>query len=110
MKKTALITLLAFAGLLLLAAPTASAEDGAALFKAKCAACHGQDGSGNTAIGKKSALRDLGSAEVQKQTDAELTSVIADGKGKPAHAYKKKGMTDDQIKATVAHIRSLAKK
>jgi mono/diheme cytochrome c family protein len=110
MKKTALLTLLAFAGLLLIAAPAALAEDGAALFKAKCAACHGQDGSGDTAIGKKSKLRDLRSPEVQKQTDAELTSVIADGNGKPAHAYKKKGMTDGQIKAVVAHIRSIAKK
>ena len=110
MKKTAIVILLAFAGLLVAAAPAVAAEDGAALFKTKCAACHGQDGSGNTAIGKKSALRNLGSAEVQKQTDAELTAVIADGKGKPAHAYKKKGMTDEQVKALVAHIRSLAKK
>ncbi len=108
MKRTALITLTALV-CLLLAPAAATAEDGAALFKAKCAACHGQDGSGNTTIGKKSGLRDLGSAAVQKQTDAELSAIIADGKGKPAHAFKKKGMTDDQIKALVAHIRSLKK-
>ncbi len=109
MKKTAFMTLLALV-CLLFGAAIANAEDGAALFKAKCAACHGQDGSGNTAIGKKSALRDLRSADVQKQTDAELTTRIADGNGKPAHAYKKKGMTDAQIKALVAHIRSIAAK
>ncbi len=110
MKKTALLTLLAFAVLLFGSAAIASAEDGAALFKTKCSACHGQDGSGNTAIGKKSAIRDLRSADVQKQTDAQLTAIIADGNGKPAHAFKKKGMTDVQIKALVAHIRSIATK
>lgn len=107
MKKTAWVTLLALVTLPFAAA--ANAEDGAALFKAKCAACHGQDGGGNTTVGKKAGLRDLGSAEVQKQTDAELTSIVADGKGKPAHAYKKKGVTDEQIAALVAHIRSLKK-
>lgn len=110
MKKTAGITLMTLAALLLLAS-AAQAEDAAPLFKAKCAACHGQDGSGDTAIGKKQALRDLRAADVQKQSDAELTGVIAEGKaGKAAHAYKKKGLTDDQIKALVAHIRSIAQK
>lgn len=108
MKKTAFTTLLALV-FLLFGAAIANAEDGAALFKAKCAACHGQDGSGNTTMGKKAGLRDLGSAEVQKQTDAELTAIIAEGQGKPAHAYKKKGVTDAQIAALVAHIRSLKK-
>jgi mono/diheme cytochrome c family protein len=109
MKKTALITLLAI-GCLLFGSAIANAEDGAAIFKAKCAACHGQDGSGDTTMGKKSNLRDLRSADVQKQTDADLTTIIAEGKGKPAHAYKKKGVTDAQVKALVAHIRSIAKK
>lgn len=88
-----------------------AAEDGAALFKTKCAACHGQDGSGNTAMGKKQKVRDLGSAEVQKQTDAQLTDIIANGgaEKKPAHAYKKKGLTDEQINALVAFIHSLKK-
>ena len=110
MKKTAGITLMTLAALLLFAS-AAQAEDAAPIFKAKCAACHGQDGSGDTAIGKKQALRDLRAAEVQKQSDAELTGIIAEGKaGKAAHAYKKKGFTEDQIKALVAHIRSIAKK
>lgn len=108
MKKTTMMVLTAFA-LVLFAAPVAQAEDGAAVYKAKCAACHGADGKGDTAMGKKQGLRDLGSADVQKQTDEELTAVIADGKGKPAHAYSKKGVTAEQIKALVAHIRTLKK-
>ena len=108
MKKTTMMILTVFA-LVLFATPVAQAEDGAVVFKAKCAACHGADGKGDTTMGKKQGLRDLGSAEVQAQSDADLTEVIAAGKGKPAHAYSKKGVTADQIKALVAHIRTLKK-
>jgi len=60
--------------------------DGAAVYKAKCASCHGADGSGQTPVGKSLKIRDLRSAEVQKQTDVELTKIIAGGKGKmPAY-------------------------
>jgi len=84
------------------------AQDAAGLFKTKCAACHGADGSGNTAVGKSMKLRDLGSADVQKQTDAELTAMIVSGKG-AMPAYKDK-LTSDQIKQVVGFIRELAKK
>lgn len=90
---------------LLNAATPVSAEDGAALFRAKCAMCHGPDGAGATAMGKKLGLKPLGSSEVQKKTDAELTAVITSGKGKmPAFGEK---LTADQVKALVAHIRTL---
>jgi len=88
--------------------PARAGEDVAALFKAKCAACHGADGSGDTSMGKTLKLRDLRSADVQKQTDAQLTEIITNGKGKMP-AYKGK-VTDDQIKQLVATIRDLAKK
>ena len=93
--------------LLLIAFSAFGAADGAALYKAKCASCHGADGSGNTAMGKAMKLRDLGSAEVQKQTDAQLHSVTADGKGKMP-AYKGK-LSDEEIKALVAHMRTFKK-
>jgi mono/diheme cytochrome c family protein len=99
---------LAAAVLSLLAVPLHAQGDGAALFKTKCAACHGADGSGDTAMGKTLKIRDLRSADVQKQTDAELTEITTNGKGKMP-AYKGK-LTDDQIKQLVAAIRDLAKK
>ena len=83
-----------------------SAADGPALFKAKCAACHGQDGTGDTTMGKKLNVRSLASAEVQKQTDAELLDVMKHGKGKmPGYEGK---IGDDGLKALLAHIRTLA--
>ena len=81
---------------------------GAAVYKAKCASCHGADGSGKTPAGKTMKVRDLCSTDVQKLTDAELTKVISDGKGKmPAYAKK---LSADQIKSLVEMIRAMAKK
>ncbi|PYQ31771.1 MAG: cytochrome C [Acidobacteria bacterium] len=86
----------------------AAGPDGAALYKAKCATCHAADGSGQTTMGKNLKLRDLRSTEVQKQTDKELFTWTADGKGKMP-AYKGK-LTDAEINALVAYMRELAKK
>lgn len=86
---------------------TSALADGAAVYKAKCASCHGADGAGQTAMGKKMNLRDLGSAEVQKQTDAELYAWTADGKGKMP-AYKGK-VSETDIKTLVTFMRTLKK-
>jgi cytochrome c6 len=98
----------AFGVLFLIAAPL-HAQDAAALYKTKCAACHGPDGAGNVPMGKTLGVTDLTSADVQKQTDAQLTDSITNGKGKKMPAYKGK-LTDDQIKGLVGYIRELAKK
>jgi cytochrome c6 len=89
--------------------PTRAADDPAALFKAKCAACHGPDGSGGTPTGKAMGTPDLRSDDVQKQTDAQLIESTTNGKGKKMPAYKGK-LTDDQIKQLVGYIRELGKK
>jgi cytochrome c6 len=79
--------------------------DGAAIYKTKCASCHGADGSGQTPVGKSMKIRDLRSPEVQKQTDVELTKIIAGGKGKmPAYG---KQLSNDDVSALIAHIRTL---
>jgi cytochrome c6 len=99
-------TFLALAILAMMLAPLAAfAADGAAVYKAKCASCHGPDGKGETAIGKSMKLRSLAAADVQKTSDADLTKIISDGKGKMP-AYKGK-LSADEIKALVAFIRTL---
>jgi cytochrome c6 len=94
--------------LLVFSAPLWAQGEGAALFKSKCAACHGADGTGNTPVAKAMHIPDLTSAAVQKQTDAELTAAITNGKGSMP-AYKDK-LSADQIKGAVGYIRELAKK
>ena len=85
-----------------------TAQDVAGTYKAKCSACHGADGKGDTPAGKKMGLRDFASPEVQKMSDDELGAVIADGKGKmPGY---KKSLKPEQIKELVGYCRSLAKK
>jgi len=81
------------------------ADSGADTFKAKCAMCHGADGKGETSIGKSMNIRDLGAAAVQSQSDADLTKIITDGKGKmPKYDGK---LTKDQIDDVVKFIRTL---
>ena len=87
---------------------TLVAQDAASLFKTKCSACHGADGKGDTPVGKKFGVRDFTSPEVQKMSDDELTTIIADGKEKmPGY---KKSLKPEQIKDLTAYIRELAKK
>ena len=84
------------------------AQDAAAIYKTKCAACHGPDGKGDTAVGKKLGVRDFASPEVQKQSDDELAAIINDGKNKmPAY---KKSLKPEEVKALVAFIHACGKK
>jgi cytochrome c6 len=89
-------------------ATAACADDAAALYKAKCAACHGADGTGNTPAGKKLNARDFHSPEVMKQSDAELLDTTIKGKNKMP-AYKDK-LKEDELKSLVAYVRELGKK
>ena len=84
-----------------------ASNDGAALYKSKCAMCHGPDGAGKTPAGQKLNVRDLRSPEVQAQSDSDLSHVIGQGKGKmPVFG---KTLSDDQIKSLAAQIRELGK-
>jgi mono/diheme cytochrome c family protein len=87
-------------------ANAATAED---VYLQTCAVCHGPDGAGKTARGKKYKLQDLRSPEVQKLTDAQLTEIITKGKGKDMPPYEKE-LGKDGVAGQVAHIRTLAKK
>ena len=88
--------------------PPTYVPSGEHLYQQYCAACHGADAKGETPVGKKMGIKDLASADVQKMSDAELTTVIADGKNKmPSY---KKSLKPDQIKELVGYIRSLKEK
>ena len=79
--------------------------DAGALWAQHCASCHGKDGSGSTTMGKKLGLKDY--TKEQGFSDAEAASVIKNGKGK-MKAYKDK-LSDADVKALVAYVRSLKK-
>jgi mono/diheme cytochrome c family protein len=88
--------------------PVGAATSGADTYKAKCAACHGQDGSGDTPLGKRMKVRDLRSAEVQKQSTEAITAIVQNGqKAMPAFG---KSLAPEQIKDVVTFVRSIAAK
>ena len=87
-----------------MAVPAVAQDDAAALFKSKCQVCHGADGKGSPA-GTKLGVRDFHAPEVAKESDAELATIIKDGKNKmPKYDGK---LTDDQIKSLVKYIHTL---
>jgi mono/diheme cytochrome c family protein len=94
-------------GICLLGSSLATAQDAAGTYKSKCAMCHGADGKGSN-MGQKMGVRDFSSADVQKESDAQLTEIISGGKGKMP-SYKDK-LKDSEIKDLVAYIRGLGKK
>jgi len=102
-----LLSGIAITAMFFLAASVSRAQDAASAektFKAKCAACHGADGKGKAAL----KTQDQASAAVQGMSDAELTAITTNGKGKmPAYG---KTLKPEQIKDLVAYIRSFAKK
>ena len=88
--------------------PSASGDDAASNFKLRCSSCHGVKGAGDTSLGRTLKAADLRSAEVQKQSDAQLARVISDGrKNMPSFSNS---LTQDQIRALVAYIRKLGGK
>ncbi|MEI7703527.1 MAG: cytochrome c [Deltaproteobacteria bacterium] len=81
----------------LLAAPSAWAAGASDTFQAKCAACHGKDGKGQSDMAKKLGVKDL---TVTKLPVAEIEKVIQNGRGK---------MTPWKGKLSDAEIGALAK-
>lgn len=97
----------AIAASMILGTGIASA-DAAALYAKNCASCHGKDGKGQTAMGKKSKAKDYTTAEGQDWTDAEGVKAILEGMGK-MKGYKEKGITEADAKELVAYVRKFKK-
>lgn len=97
------------AAALLLASP-AFAEDAAEIWKTKCASCHGITGDAKTKNGEKFKVDDVTDPAWQaRHSDEKIENAIAKGKsGTKMKAYEDK-LSPAEIKALVAHIRSLKK-
>ena len=77
-------------------------DDGGALYKAKCAACHGADGAGKPAA----KIPSLVSSDAKALSDEAMGKAVTE---KPKHAGVAKALTPDQVKMVVAYIRSIQK-
>jgi cytochrome c553 len=99
---------------LALAATTAalSAADAAANWEKQCQKCHGADGTGQTPMGKKLALKDFTDAKFQATfTDEQATKAIKEGvkDGDKTKMKAAEGLSDDEIKDLVAKVRAFKK-
>jgi cytochrome c6 len=108
--KTTLLTVVT-----LIAASSLSAfgADAKANWDANCAQCHGKSGNADTKMGKQLGAKDLTDAKVQSEfTDAKATTSIKDGvkdNGKTTMKAFGGKLSDDEIKALVAYVRTLKK-
>jgi mono/diheme cytochrome c family protein len=104
------IVLMAVVALSLSLSGVALAADGAAIYKGKCAMCHGMQGEGMPNMGP--ALK--GNKFVFESDDAALSDVILKGVMGPAKKYANipvpmmpVKMNGDEVKAVIAHMKTL---
>ena len=94
--------------LILFGAAAAWAQgDAKDLYMSKCATCHGPDGAGKTAMGKKLKVQDANAAAGKMSAD-EMVKIVTDGKGQDMSGYSKQ-FSAEQIKGLVDYYRSLGK-
>ena len=102
-----IITVLVFTPFVLRAA------DAKANWDSNCAQCHGPDGKAGTKMGKMLNAKDLTDPKVQAGfTDAQATEAIKNGVkqgGKTTMKAFGGKLSDDEIKALVAYVRTLKK-
>ena len=82
-------------------------SSGEAVYKAKCAMCHGNEGTPNAGIAKNMGVKPAGDPSVKSLSEAQMIADTTNGKAKMP-AFKGK-LSDADIKASVDYFRTLAK-
>jgi len=112
-KITYVPTLLVAAGLLAALAGRSLAADVKENWEKHCQKCHGADGKGQTKMGRQSGVKDYTDPKVQEELkDENAVKIIKEGiveKGKKRMDPYGDKLTDDEIKALIAHIRAFKK-
>src|SRR6266480_3408065 len=86
----------------------AQGKSASAVYLDKCSVCHGADGAGKTAKGKKLKVKDVRET-VSKLTPEQMIEIVTKGKSPDMDGYAK-DFSADQIKQIVEHYRTLARK
>lgn len=107
-------TALAAAAALSLIAGPVLAADVASNWNTHCASCHGKDGKGQTKAGRMAGVKDMTEASYQASFDdqrayKQIKEGMKDDKGKERMKPFNEKLTDDEIKALIAFVRTLKK-
>ena len=108
MKKLIIVSV----ALLIAGAVTVRAADAKENWEKNCTKCHGPDGKGKTKMGEKLAMKDYSDAKVQDSLkDEAMTKAIKEGvkDGDKVRMKAIEGLSDEEIKALVAYVRTLKK-
>lgn len=92
----------------------ARADDPSALYAKNCASCHGKDGAGHTRAGRLLHVKSLADAAYQKtfsddKAFGDIKNGLKDSDGNDKMKPFAEKLSDDQIKALVAYVRTQAK-
>jgi len=82
-------------------------KDAKEIYLDKCSVCHGADGTGKTAKGRKLKVKDVRETAA-KMSAPDMIKIVENGKGSGMDGYGKE-LSKDQIKAVVDYYRSLGK-
>ena len=104
MKPRVLMTLLTLGASLV--TPVYAAEDGAAVFKAQCAKCHGETGESDTPVSKALKVPMLkGDAKVGGMS---VDDIVKSVKANEKHKSFISKLSDEQITAAAGHAKQIA--
>ncbi len=92
------------AATVLLAGAMCFAEDGAAIYKSKCAMCHGPAGTPSAGMAKMMGIKPVSDPSMKGLTEGQIESAVKNGKGK---MHPVAGLTDPQVKAVAAYFKTL---
>ena len=102
--KNSLRSAFVLAATIAIAGAMSFAQDGAALYKSKCQACHGAAGTPNPAMAKMMGIKPVSDPAMQALTAAQVEATVKNGKGKMKPVA---GLSDDEVKAVSAFFKTL---
>ena len=109
MKKLLTLTV----AVLAVTALSARAADAKAIYAKDCAKCHGEDGKGETKMGKKNGAKDYTNPKVQAELkdDAAFKAIKEGLKDKDGKVLMNpaENLSDDEIKGLIAYLRTFKK-
>ncbi len=92
----------------LLAGSMCFAEDGAAIFKSKCAMCHGPAGTPSAGMAKMLGIKPVSDPAMKAVTVAQVEAAVTNGFGeKPKRMNPITGLNPAQVKAVAEYFKTL---